>query len=60
VTHPFHGPIHHLGYVADDIEATVARLVDTLGAGRFFVVRDVCWNGREPLRTISEDNQRIR
>jgi hypothetical protein len=24
--HPFHGPIHHLGYVVDDIEATVKRL----------------------------------
>jgi hypothetical protein len=39
--HPFHGPIHHLGYVADYLEATVERLADTLGAGPFFVVRDV-------------------
>jgi hypothetical protein len=39
--HPFHGPIHHLGYVVEDLEATVERLVNTLGAGPFFVVRDV-------------------
>jgi methylmalonyl-CoA/ethylmalonyl-CoA epimerase len=39
--HPFHGPIHHLGYVAENLEATVQRLVSELGAGPFFVVRDV-------------------
>jgi methylmalonyl-CoA/ethylmalonyl-CoA epimerase len=39
--HPFHGPIHHLGYVVEDLEASVERLVSTLGAGPFFVVRDV-------------------
>jgi hypothetical protein len=39
--HPFHGPIHHLGYVVEDLEATVERLVRELGAGPFFVVRDV-------------------
>jgi hypothetical protein len=39
--HPFHGPIHHLGYVVEDLEATVQRLVSELGAGPFFVVRDV-------------------
>jgi hypothetical protein len=41
VAHPFHGPIHHLGYVVEDIEATVHRLVGALGAGPFFVIRDV-------------------
>src|SRR5262245_20947871 len=39
--HPFHGPIHHLGYVVEDLEATVERLVCELGAGPFFVLRDV-------------------
>jgi Glyoxalase/Bleomycin resistance protein/Dioxygenase superfamily len=39
--HPFHGPIHHLGYVVEDLEATVQRLVSELGAGPFFVLRDV-------------------
>jgi hypothetical protein len=32
---PFHGPIHHLGYVVEDIEATVEQLVRTLKAGPF-------------------------
>ena len=41
VDHPFHGPIHHLGYVVEDLEATVQRLVSELGAGPFFVLRDV-------------------
>jgi hypothetical protein len=39
--HPLHGPIHHLGYVVEDLEASVQRLVGELGAGPFFVVRDV-------------------
>jgi methylmalonyl-CoA/ethylmalonyl-CoA epimerase len=39
--HPFHGPIHHLGYVVEDLEATVQRLAGELGAGPFFVLRDV-------------------
>lgn len=39
--HPLHGPLHHLGYVVDDLEAAVERLVGELGAGPFFVLRDV-------------------
>jgi Glyoxalase/Bleomycin resistance protein/Dioxygenase superfamily len=39
--HPFHGPIHHLGYVVEDLEATVQRLASELGAGPFFVLRNV-------------------
>jgi hypothetical protein len=39
--HPFHGPIHHLGYVVEDLETTVQRLVSEFGAGPFFVLRDV-------------------
>jgi hypothetical protein len=39
--HPFHGPIHHLAYVVEDLESTVERLAAELGAGPFFVVRDV-------------------
>jgi Glyoxalase/Bleomycin resistance protein/Dioxygenase superfamily len=39
--HPFHGPVHHLAYVVEDLEASVQRLVKELGAGPFFVLRDV-------------------
>jgi Glyoxalase/Bleomycin resistance protein/Dioxygenase superfamily len=35
------GEPHHFAYVVDDIEATVGRLVDQLGAGPFFLVRKV-------------------
>jgi Glyoxalase/Bleomycin resistance protein/Dioxygenase superfamily len=38
-----HGPIHHLAYVVEDLEATVERLVAELGAGPFFVLRDVAF-----------------
>ena len=32
---------HHYAYVVDDIEATVSRLVDQLGAGPFFLIENV-------------------
>ena len=35
------GQPHHLAYVVDDIEATVHRLVDQLGAGPFFLIENV-------------------
>jgi methylmalonyl-CoA/ethylmalonyl-CoA epimerase len=35
------GAPHHCAYVVDDIEATVSRLVDQLGAGPFFVIENV-------------------
>jgi methylmalonyl-CoA/ethylmalonyl-CoA epimerase len=35
------GEPHHYAYVVDDIEATVGRLVDQLGAGPFFLVEEV-------------------
>ena len=35
------GQPHHTAYVVDDIEATVNRLVDQLGAGPFFLVENV-------------------
>ena len=35
------GEPHHHAYVVDDIEATVGRLVDQLGAGPFFLVENV-------------------
>jgi methylmalonyl-CoA/ethylmalonyl-CoA epimerase len=41
--HPLHGPIHHLGYVVEDLEAAVQRLVSEFGAGPFFVLRDVAF-----------------
>jgi Glyoxalase/Bleomycin resistance protein/Dioxygenase superfamily len=35
------GEPHHYAYVVDDIEATVSRLVDQLGAGPFLLIEDV-------------------
>jgi methylmalonyl-CoA/ethylmalonyl-CoA epimerase len=35
------GEAHHHGYLVEDIEATVARLVEGLGAGPFFLVENV-------------------
>ena len=35
------GEPHHHAYVVDDIEATVHRLVDQLGAGPFFLIESV-------------------
>ena len=35
------GEPHHLAYVVEDIEATVNRLVDQLGAGPFFLIERV-------------------
>ena len=35
------GEPHHYAYVVEDIEATVNRLVDQLGAGPFFLVENV-------------------
>jgi hypothetical protein len=40
------GEPHHCAYVVDDIEATVRRLVDQLGAGPFFLIENV------PLETV--------
>jgi hypothetical protein len=35
------GEPHHYAYAVDDIEATVGRLVDQLGAGPFFLIEEV-------------------
>ena len=35
------GEPHHYAYVVEDIEATVDRLVDQLGAGPFFLIENV-------------------
>jgi methylmalonyl-CoA/ethylmalonyl-CoA epimerase len=35
------GEPHHCAYVVEDIEATVNRLVDRLGAGPFFLIENV-------------------
>jgi methylmalonyl-CoA/ethylmalonyl-CoA epimerase len=35
------GEPHHCGYVVEDIEATVNRLVEQLGAGPFFLIENV-------------------
>jgi hypothetical protein len=35
------GEPHHYAYVVEDIEATVNRLVDQLGAGPFFLFESV-------------------
>jgi Glyoxalase/Bleomycin resistance protein/Dioxygenase superfamily len=43
---PHLGEPHHYAYVVDDIEATVNRLVEGLGAGPFFLIAGV------PLKNI--------
>jgi methylmalonyl-CoA/ethylmalonyl-CoA epimerase len=43
MTHPFHGPVHHLAYLVDDLEAAVDDLVRKFGAGPFYVLRDVAF-----------------
>jgi hypothetical protein len=35
------GEPHHCAYVVDDIEATVRRLIDQVGAGPFFLIENV-------------------
>jgi hypothetical protein len=35
------GPVHHVGYVVDSIETTVARLAAELGAGPFLAMDDI-------------------
>ena len=41
VFRPQLGEPHHYAYAVDDIEATVSRLVDQLGAGPFFLIEEV-------------------
>jgi methylmalonyl-CoA/ethylmalonyl-CoA epimerase len=41
VFRPQLGEPHHYAYLVDDIEATVNRLVDQLGAGPFFLIENV-------------------
>jgi hypothetical protein len=38
---PFGAPIHHVSYVVDDLERAIHDTVATLGAGPFFILRDV-------------------
>jgi hypothetical protein len=45
------GDPHHFAYVVDDIEATVERLVAELGAGPFFLAKDV------PLENLLSDGE---
>lgn len=40
---PLHGPIHHLAYLVDDLEAAVEHMVGKFGAGPFFVLHDVAF-----------------
>jgi hypothetical protein len=40
------GEPHHSAYVVEDIETTVSRLVDQLGAGPFFLIENV------PLKNV--------
>jgi hypothetical protein len=50
------GEPHHHAYLVDDIEATVGRLVDQLGAGPFFLVEEVPFDSTlsrgEPARFV--------
>jgi hypothetical protein len=41
ILRPQLGEPHHHAYLVDDIEATVNRLVDQLGAGPFFLIENV-------------------
>ena len=49
------GEPHHCAYVVDDIEATVSRLADQLGAGPFVVIENV---PLENVRSRGEPAQR--
>ena len=49
---PQFGEPHHHAYVVDDIEATVNRLVDQLGAGPFFLIEKV------PLENVLSRGER--
>ena len=44
---PLSLPIHHLGYAVDNLEESILNAVQTLGAGPFFVMKDI------PLTTSS-------
>lgn len=44
---PFGLPVHHLGYAVPDLEQAVLNAVTTLGAGPFFLIKNV------PLTTTS-------
>jgi methylmalonyl-CoA/ethylmalonyl-CoA epimerase len=50
------GEPHHSAYVVEDIEATVSRLVDQLGAGPFFLIENVplenVLSGAEPAEFV--------
>ena len=52
------GEPHHHAYVVDDIEATVKRLVDQLGAGPFFLIENVplenVLSGGEPAEFVHD------
>jgi methylmalonyl-CoA/ethylmalonyl-CoA epimerase len=45
------GRAHHYGYVVEDIEATVERLAQQLGAGPFFLVENV------PLENVTSSGE---
>ena len=38
------GPIHHVGYVVDDLEAGIERFVHSPGAGPFFVMEHLAFD----------------
>jgi len=39
--HPLHGPVHHYGYVIDDLDAAISEAIEKLGAGPFFRIDHV-------------------
>src|SRR5262249_34684906 len=55
--HPFHGPIHHLGYVCDDLAATVQHLVSVF-APRPSEVLQLTRLDPEPVRRRSRNRRR--
>ena len=48
-THPLHGPVHHYGYVVDNLEKAIDHAIETLGAGPFFRIDHV------PLDSMKSD-----
>ena len=58
------GEPHHSAYVVEDIETTVSRLVDQLGAGPFFLIEKVplenVLSRGEPAEFVHDSSFRLR
>jgi hypothetical protein len=45
MSHPLHAPVHHFGYVVDDLETAIPEFVSRFGAGPFFRIDHVPLEG---------------